>query len=80
MLDPKEGPGLPEREPVYALSEGLTNRRMGDLAGQALARVPKLAEWIEPSLLERRGWPGWQEALNARPPRAGQCGARAARL
>ncbi|HEX5184595.1 MAG TPA: ATP-dependent DNA helicase RecG [Allosphingosinicella sp.] len=63
VLDPNEALDLPEREPVYALSEGLTNRRMGDLAGQALARVPRLAEWIEPSLLARRRWPGWQEAL-----------------
>ncbi len=65
VLEPGEALDLPEREPVYSLSEGLTNRRMGDLAGQALARVPKLGEWIEPSLLERRGWPGWQEALGA---------------
>jgi ATP-dependent DNA helicase RecG len=63
VLDPSEAAELPEREPVYPLSEGLTNRRMGDLAGQALARVPKLAEWIEPSLLDRRGWPAWEEAL-----------------
>ncbi|HEY1605843.1 MAG TPA: ATP-dependent DNA helicase RecG [Allosphingosinicella sp.] len=65
VLDPGEAFDLLEREPVYALSEGLTNRRMGDLAAQALARVPKLAEWIEPSLIERRRWPGWQEALEA---------------
>jgi ATP-dependent DNA helicase RecG len=63
VLEPKEALDLPGREPVYPLSEGLTNRRLGDLAGQALARVPQLEEWIEPSLLERRGWPGWQEAL-----------------
>jgi ATP-dependent DNA helicase RecG len=65
VLDPNEAPDLPEREAVYALSEGLTNRRLGDLAGQALARVPELGEWIEPSLLERRGWPVWREALNS---------------
>ena len=64
VLEPHEAAELPEREPVYALSEGLTNRRIGDFAAQALARVPKLGEWIEPSLLERRGWPGWEEALH----------------
>jgi ATP-dependent DNA helicase RecG len=63
VLPPAEALDLPEREPVYALSEGLTSRRMGDLAAQALARLPKLGEWIEPSLLDRRGWPGWEEAL-----------------
>jgi ATP-dependent DNA helicase RecG len=65
VLPPAEALDLPEREPVYALSEGLTNRRMGDLAAQALDRLPKLGEWIEPSLLDRRAWPGWEEALNA---------------
>ena len=63
VLEPNEALDLPEREPVYPLSEGLTNRRMADLAGQALGRAPELGEWIEPSLLAARGWPSWQEAL-----------------
>ncbi len=63
VLDPAQGEQLPAREPIYALSEGLTNKRMGDLAAQALARLPELAEWVEPSLKRARGWPGWQEAL-----------------
>jgi ATP-dependent DNA helicase RecG len=64
VLPPGEAGGLPAREPVYPLSEGLTTRRMADLAGQALARLPKLREWIEPSLVQQRQWPGWFEALN----------------
>jgi ATP-dependent DNA helicase RecG len=63
VLAPGEAAELPAREPVYPLSEGLTNRRLGDFAAQALARVPELGEWIERGLLERRGWPGWSEAL-----------------
>src|SRR3954454_14141239 len=63
VLPPAEALDLPEREPVYPLSEGLTSRRLGDLAHQALARAPALGEWIEPSLLAARGWPAWQEAL-----------------
>src|SRR5688500_7685676 len=65
VLEPNQALDLPEREPVYPLSEGLTNRRLADLAGQALARTPTLGEWIEPSLLAARGWPGWQDALGA---------------
>jgi ATP-dependent DNA helicase RecG len=64
VLAPGEAAELPDREPVYPLSEGLTNRRLGDFAGQALARVPELGEWIEPSLLDRRGWPAWPDALS----------------
>jgi len=64
VMAPAEAIDLPAREPVYPLSEGLTSRRLGDFAAQALARVPALSEWIEPSLLDRRGWPGWEEALH----------------
>ncbi|HEV7660505.1 MAG TPA: ATP-dependent DNA helicase RecG [Allosphingosinicella sp.] len=63
VLLPAEAATIPAREPVYPLSEGLTNNRLGDLAAQALARRPDLAEWIEPSLKARQGWPDWAEAL-----------------
>ena len=63
VLAPGEAGELPDREPVYPLSEGLTNNRLGHLAAQALARVPELPEWIEPSLAQRRGWPAWGAAL-----------------
>ncbi len=51
------------REPVYPLTEGLTNRRMAQLTAQAQDRAPDLPEWIEPSVLERLRWPGWKPAL-----------------
>jgi ATP-dependent DNA helicase RecG len=63
VLPPEEAGSLPVREPVYSLSEGLTNNRLGQLALQALDRAPKLEEWIEPSLRERRGWPTWNAAV-----------------
>lgn len=55
-------PGL--AEPVYPLSDGLTNKRMGQLATAALERIPALPEWIEPSLLAARSWPAWAESLH----------------
>ncbi|SMF78745.1 ATP-dependent DNA helicase RecG [Allosphingosinicella indica] len=76
VLEPGEGVALPEREPIYPLSEGLTNGRMGQLAAQALTRAPELAEWIEPSLLARRDWPKWKEALEAAHRDAAVVGAR----
>jgi ATP-dependent DNA helicase RecG len=63
VLPPGEAVDLPEREPVYRLSEGLTNKRMGQLAAQAIGRAPDLPEWIEPSLKAQSGWPGWHEAV-----------------
>lgn len=57
------GPAL--REPVYPLTEGVTNKRMGQIVGMAQERAPDLPEWIEASVLERHGWLGWRAALAA---------------
>ena len=63
VVKPDEAGTIPEREAVYPLSEGLTNHRLADLAGQALTRRPEFAEWIEPSLKAQQDWPDWAEAL-----------------
>ena len=55
---------IPEREPVYGLTEGIANRRMGTLVASALERGPELPEWIEPSVLAARKWPSWRTALD----------------
>ena len=57
------GDSVPLREMVYSLSEGLTSRKLAQLAAQSLERAPDLAEWIEPGLLATRGWRGWRSAL-----------------
>lgn len=64
VLEPEQAAALPMIEPVYPLSEGLTNNRLSQLAAQALLRVPELPEWIEPSLLQRRGWQSWRASLH----------------
>ncbi|MFD1612057.1 ATP-dependent DNA helicase RecG [Sphingomonas tabacisoli] len=64
VLSPGEEPPAP-REPIYPLSEGITSRRLHQLAEQALARAPELPEWVEPSLLQQRGWKPWRAALAA---------------
>ena len=51
------------REPVYPLTEGITNKRMRDLAAQAVERAPELPEWIEPRLAAREAWRPWRSAL-----------------
>ncbi|MDG5748536.1 ATP-dependent DNA helicase RecG [Qipengyuania sp. XHP0207] len=50
-------------EPVYRLSEGLTQPRIAGLIQQALSRTPELPEWIERSQLDKEGWPAWRDAL-----------------
>ena len=50
-------------EPVYRLSEGLTQPKLASLAAQALTRLPQLPEWIEPGQFAHAGWPAWRDAL-----------------
>jgi ATP-dependent DNA helicase RecG len=65
VLSPALAARLPLREPVYPLTEGLTNRRLAALAAQALQRLPVPGEWIEPSVLTRARWPTWADAVRA---------------
>ena len=63
VAEPGKGPPPLIREPVYPLTEGLTNRRLGELAREALERAPELPEWVEPSLLSREAWADWRGSL-----------------
>ncbi len=65
VLRPGPEVNLPEFEPVYPLTQGLTNRAFGKAARAALDLAPDLPEWIEPSVLRQRGWLGWRAALEA---------------
>lgn len=65
VAEPGKGPAPAIREPVYPLTEGMTNRRMGELAASVLERPPDLQEWIEPGLLARESWDGWRASVAA---------------
>ncbi|WP_204350834.1 hypothetical protein, partial [Klebsiella pneumoniae] len=54
---------MPLIEPVYPMTEGLGSaliRRAGDAA---LARLPRLPEWQDRHLMDRRAWPDFGTAL-----------------
>ena len=63
VAEPGKGPAPALREPVYPLTEGMTNRRLGELAREALERAPELPEWIEPGQLAKEAWRNWRGAL-----------------
>jgi ATP-dependent DNA helicase RecG len=63
VLEPGKVGDVPLREPVYGLTESISNKRMRELALTALERAPQLPEWIEPSQLARDHWPAWRSAL-----------------
>jgi ATP-dependent DNA helicase RecG len=56
---------IPDIEPVWPLTAGLFPSQLRTAMVQALARIPSLPEWHEPSLLRRERWPSFQDALLA---------------
>ncbi len=63
VLPADEAGGQAEREAIYPLSEGITSKRVAQLAVQAIERAPTLPEWIEPGLKASHDWPDWRDAL-----------------
>lgn len=65
IVTPEEARTIPPFEPVYPLTQGVTQRIMARAARAALARVPDLPEWGDAALIAREGWPAWRAALGA---------------
>ena len=63
VSEPGKGAQPAVREPVYPLTEGLTNRRIGEFVREAFQRAPELPEWVEQGLLGRNGWGDWRSSL-----------------
>ncbi len=54
---------LPAIEPVWPLTAGLYPSQLRAAMTQALALIPDLPEWHDPTVMRREGWPGFAEAL-----------------
>lgn len=63
VLPLAEAGDLPDFEPVYPLTAGVTAARMRQAVHGALTRVPELPEWADPALVAERGWPNWAQAV-----------------
>lgn len=60
---PEEMDEIAVVEPVYPLTQGLTNKAVRKAALAALNKAPALPEWQEPHWLAKNYWPTWQEAI-----------------
>lgn len=63
ILRPEDLGTLPNFEPVYPLTAGVSQKMMKKAIAAAIVRVPELGEWIDPGLKARKEWPGWREAV-----------------
>jgi ATP-dependent DNA helicase RecG len=50
-------------DPIYPLTEGLTQNMVRRAIAAALGLVPPLPEWLDPAHLSRAGWPDFAGAL-----------------
>jgi ATP-dependent DNA helicase RecG len=63
ILDIADAASMPEFEPTYPLCAGVTQKTLAKAVASSLARAPNLAEWVDPALKAREGWPDWVTAL-----------------
>ena len=54
---------MPEIEPVYPLTGGLTPKALRRAIDGAMSRLPDLPEWIPDDLMATRGWPDFRTAM-----------------
>ncbi|MGO4871457.1 MAG: ATP-dependent DNA helicase RecG [Roseiarcus sp.] len=65
VMDAEELARMPAVEPVYGLTEGLYPRTVAKAAQGALARLPRLPEWIDDATAHRLKAPSFAGALAA---------------
>jgi ATP-dependent DNA helicase RecG len=52
------------REPVYPLTQGITNKYLNKIMKEVLSRCPRLPEWIGDQRMAETSWPTWYEAVH----------------
>ncbi|MEM7724053.1 MAG: ATP-dependent DNA helicase RecG [Pseudomonadota bacterium] len=65
VLPPEEATDIPAFEPVYPLTQGVTQKGIAKAVASALSHAPILGEWMDLPLLDEKGWPAWHEAIAA---------------
>ncbi|MEP3345968.1 MAG: ATP-dependent DNA helicase RecG [Litoreibacter sp.] len=65
MLPVSKASEIPEFEPIYPLTNGVTQRVIHKAAQSTLTRVPTLDEWIDASQKAKAEWPDWADAVRA---------------
>ncbi len=63
ILNESDAAEIPEIEPVYPLTAGITNKMLEKFMVQALKKVPELPEWLDEQFIKEKGWPNFKNAL-----------------
>lgn len=62
LVAPHIADQIPQLEPVYPLTSGITLQTLRKAISQILPLVPDLPEWQDPNWLKKNGWPDWKTA------------------
>lgn len=63
ILPPESTHYLPQRDIIYPLTTGITNRCVSRVIDSALARIPQILEWIPSQTLSEKKWDSWPMCL-----------------
>ena len=63
MLSVDAGKNIPLYEPVYPLTQGLSNLAVRKMVDQITPHIPRVPEWLTSPWCQRQNWPSWSEAL-----------------
>ena len=64
VVEEKDEWKIPLYEPVYPLTQGISNKMVRMVIKEALKALPNdLPEWLDKTLLEREKWPSFKQAL-----------------
>ncbi len=63
IVRPEERKTIERIEPVYPLTQGISNKLINRAVTSSLQNIPDLPEWLDQSFKKRQGWPSWKQAL-----------------
>jgi ATP-dependent DNA helicase RecG len=63
VMDQRAFLAMPNVEPVYGMTEGLTSRMLGRTAEAALSRLPPIPEWQDAAWLKRNEFDDFSQSL-----------------
>ena len=50
-------------EPIYPLSQGLSQKILHKIIKKAFSQIEELPEWLDKAYLKKKNWPSWNDAL-----------------
>ena len=63
IVELKDRSNIEVIEPIYPLSQGLSQKILNKIIKKAFSKIEELPEWLDKAYLKRKNWPSWNDAL-----------------